>query len=77
MAEQIVDVVADQLDRGEKSDTARAALPGGDLENVQAEIGAATDITGDVNIATHLVHAYGSHWRRVWSGPSAVRASAL
>jgi glycerol-3-phosphate dehydrogenase len=68
MAEEIVDVVAERLHRaGARSDTAHAVLPGGDVADVQAEIGAASDMCGDVGLATHLVHWHGSGWRAVWA----------
>ena len=68
MAEEIVDVVADLLRRKQaKSDTAHAPLPGGDLADVQAEIGVASEVCGDIGIATHLVHWHGSNWRAVWA----------
>jgi glycerol-3-phosphate dehydrogenase len=67
MAEEIVDVVADRLHRREKSDTAHALLPGGELRDVANEIMVASEICGSAAIATHLVHAYGSEWRTVWA----------
>jgi glycerol-3-phosphate dehydrogenase len=68
MAEEIVDVVASNVRKKRaKSDTAHASLPGGDLSGVQAEIGVASDVCGDVALATHLVHWHGSGWRAVWA----------
>jgi glycerol-3-phosphate dehydrogenase len=68
MAEQIVDVVADRLKKARaKSDTARASLPGGDIADLDEEIASASDDIGDTAIATHLVHAHGAGWRRVWA----------
>lgn len=67
MAEEIVDVVAEHLHRREKSDTARASLPGGELADVDAEIAVASEMCGDAGVATHLVHTHGSEWRGVWA----------
>ena len=74
MAEEIVDVVAEQIHRREKSDTAHATLPGGELPDVSAEIAVASDICGDAAIATHLVHTHGSEWRSIWALGSATPA---
>jgi len=68
MAEEIVDLVAEHLDRrGDKSDTAHAPLPGGDLEDMDETIALAVDACTDRRIAARLVHAYGSGWRSVWN----------
>ena len=68
MAEEIVDAAAERIKKKRaKSDTAHAKLPGGDLTDVQAEIGIATEACGDVGIATHLVHWHGSGWRAIWA----------
>ncbi|HYV96600.1 MAG TPA: glycerol-3-phosphate dehydrogenase [Gemmatimonadaceae bacterium] len=67
MAEEIVDVVAKKLRRKRRSDTARAVLPGGDLESVQDEIDAASEVCGDAAVAANLVHAHGTEWRAIWA----------
>ena len=68
MAEEIVDAAAGRIKKKRrKSDTAHATLPGGDLTDVQAEIGVASEACGDVAIATHLVHWHGSGWRAIWA----------
>ncbi len=68
MASQVVDAVQRALGaRRTASRTARLPLAGGDIADVPAEIAAATTLTGDVSIATRLVHAHGSEWRSVWA----------
>jgi glycerol-3-phosphate dehydrogenase len=52
--------------RPQRSPTADAPLPGGDLRSIETEIAAARATTEDDDIARRLVHAYGSTWRTVW-----------
>ncbi len=67
MAEEIVDVVAERLGGGFLAcSTARATLPGGDLDLDDA-LAQATRATGSAALAAHLVHAHGSAWDAVWA----------
>jgi glycerol-3-phosphate dehydrogenase len=67
MAEEIVDVVAERLGGGFAAcSTARATLPGGDLD-LQDALTQAARATGDATLATRLVHAHGSAWDAVWA----------
>ena len=67
MAEEIVDLAAERLrKRKARCSTARAALPGGDILDLDDEIAAAADVCTDRRVASRLVRAYGSNWRRVW-----------
>jgi glycerol-3-phosphate dehydrogenase len=67
MAAQVVDVAVERLGRAvPKSPSTRdVPLPGGDLAFIEDAIAAAARITGDPELARHLVHAYGSRWAGV------------
>jgi glycerol-3-phosphate dehydrogenase len=68
MAEQVVDVVERALGRAPTASmTARLALVGGDIRDVNAEIAHASRATGDDDIGRRLVSAYGTAWHGVWS----------
>jgi glycerol-3-phosphate dehydrogenase len=68
MAEEIVDVAVEHLrKRRARPDTARAALPGGDIGDLDDEIATASDLCGDRRLAVRLVRTYGSAWRQVWA----------
>ncbi|MEO6525487.1 MAG: glycerol-3-phosphate dehydrogenase/oxidase [Gemmatimonadaceae bacterium] len=68
MAEEVVDVVERALGRRPTpAVTARLALVGGDIRDVNAEIAHAIRATGDEAIGYRLVTAYGTAWRGVWS----------
>ncbi len=67
MAEEITDVVAERLGGGYlPCSTAKAVLPGGDLDLTDAVTQAQRE-TGDAAIAARLVHAHGSAWDAVWA----------
>jgi len=67
MAEEIVDVVVKRLGGDyEPCSTARATLPGGDLDLADA-LTQAERATGDTALAARLVHAHGSAWDAVWA----------
>jgi glycerol-3-phosphate dehydrogenase len=67
MAADVVDVVMKRLDRRatRRPPTRTAPLPGGDLAYIEQAIAAATRVTADPELASHLVHAYGSRWSAV------------
>lgn len=67
MAADVVDVVLARLGRraGGRAPTRDRVLPGGDLAYIDAAVAAAERTTGDVQLARHLVHAYGSRWSLV------------
>ncbi|NUQ20036.1 MAG: glycerol-3-phosphate dehydrogenase, partial [Gemmatimonadaceae bacterium] len=68
MSAEVVDVVTKELEQTERrSETARVALPGGDFDSLELETERALRETGTMERAEHLVHAYGSRWRRVWA----------
>jgi glycerol-3-phosphate dehydrogenase len=66
MAEQTVAVALRRLGRGaDASPTLTRALPGGDVDVERAEDEAAR-VTGESDVARHLVAIHGSRWREVW-----------
>jgi glycerol-3-phosphate dehydrogenase len=68
MASQVVDAVQRSLGAPKTaSRTASYPLAGGAITDVDAEIVMATAQTGDVAVATRLVHAHGDEWRAVWA----------
>jgi len=67
MARDVMRAVATQLGRrigGER--TKSVPLPGGEFDSIQDLIAEIARATNDVALATHLAHAYGARWRRVW-----------
>ena len=64
MASQVVDLFARADARAER--TATVALPGGD-RSVDAMLAEASESIEDEMVRHHLVLAYGSRWREVWS----------
>ncbi len=68
MAAEAVDAIASRLGgRRRRSPTADAPLPGGDIGTLADAIAEASPRVGGAARARHLVHAYGSAWRDVWS----------
>jgi glycerol-3-phosphate dehydrogenase len=68
MARDVVNAVERQLGiPRRKSPTDTLPLPGGDMASFDAELQAAAAVVGQVEVARHLVRAYGSRWRQVWS----------
>jgi glycerol-3-phosphate dehydrogenase len=68
MASQVVDRVQEVLGVSRtRSRTAREPLTGGTNADVRGEIADAVAVTGDVTVATRLVHAHGDGWRAVWA----------
>jgi glycerol-3-phosphate dehydrogenase len=68
MAAEAVDRVAEFLGRSLRhAPTDRVPLPGGDMTSLESELAEATSRTGLPELATHLVHAYGTEWRAIWS----------
>jgi glycerol-3-phosphate dehydrogenase len=68
MAEEVVNVVERALGRTPtRASTATLPLAGGDIRDVNAEIGHAINATGEEAIGRRLVSAYGSAWHGVWS----------
>lgn len=68
MSAEVVDVVERELGRtGSPSATARESLPGGDIDSFEQECERALRATGDALRGEHLVRAYGSRWRELWS----------
>ena len=67
MAAEVVDVVASRLGKGitRRPPTTNAALPGGDLAYIDEAVAAAERATADAELASHLVHSYGSRWSAV------------
>ncbi|HET7586346.1 MAG TPA: glycerol-3-phosphate dehydrogenase [Gemmatimonadaceae bacterium] len=78
MAAQVVDHAARALraTRPARAPTWRTPLPGGEIASVAATIAAAAQATGATDVATHLVHSYGSEWRAVWALAARDRALA-
>jgi len=68
MSAEVVDVVERELGNSKRaSETAKVALPGGELDSLEQEIERALRATASSSRAEHLVHAYGSRWNSVWS----------
>ncbi len=68
MARDVVNAVERQLGvPRRKSPTETLPLPGGDMLSLDAELEAALPTVGHADVARHLVRAYGSRWRQVWS----------
>jgi glycerol-3-phosphate dehydrogenase len=68
MARDVVNAVERQLGvPRRKSPTETLPLPGGDMVSLEAELQAALSAVGRPEVARHLVRAYGSRWRQVWS----------
>jgi len=67
MARDVVNAVERQLQVPlRKSGTETLPLPGGNLRSVDAELEVALREVAHVDVALHLVRAYGSRWRQVW-----------
>jgi glycerol-3-phosphate dehydrogenase len=68
MARDVVNAVERQLGvPRRKSPTDTLPLPGGEMVSLEAELAAALPEVGHADGARHLVRAYGSRWRQVWS----------
>jgi len=72
MAAEAVDAIAARLGRRTgRSPTATEPLPGGSMgsngTSIADAIARAAPVVGGADRARHLVHAYGSAWRDVWS----------
>ncbi len=68
MARDVVNAVERQLGLlRRKSPTDTLPLPGGQMVSFEAELQAAAAEVGQAEVARHLVRAYGSRWRQVWS----------
>lgn len=68
MARDVVNAVEKHLGRPHtKPVTDSLPLPGGELRSFEAEWAAAREAVGDDALAQHLVGAYGSRWRGVWT----------
>lgn len=68
MSAEVVDVVERELGRGATpSGTARAALPGGDIDSFEQECERALRATGSPERGEYLVRAYGSRWQELWA----------
>lgn len=67
MSAEVVDVVAQRLGKRATSrpPTRNTPLPGGDLAYIDEAVSAAERATADSELASHLVHAYGSRWPAV------------
>ena len=67
MAADVVDAVMARLGKRptRRPATRSLPLPGGDLAFIEEAVAAATRATADPELATRLVHAYGSRWSRV------------
>jgi glycerol-3-phosphate dehydrogenase len=67
MAAGVVDVVMTRLGKRptRRPPTQSAQLPGGDLAYIDEAIAAATRVTASPELASYLVHAYGSRWSAV------------
>ena len=77
MAAEVVDAVQRTLGTSPSPvRTALEPLPGGAGCDVARELVAAQAATGDLAVATRLVHAYGMAWRAVWALAEADRALA-
>ncbi|MDY7230311.1 glycerol-3-phosphate dehydrogenase [Hyalangium rubrum] len=67
MARDVVNAVERQLGLARrKAPTDTLPLPGGDMRSLAAEMESARAITGNADVAHHLVRAYGSRWPQVW-----------
>lgn len=67
MAAQVVDKVAEMLQRGTSGGaSATTPLPGGDFRSFDQLVGEIARATNDVDLAAHLATSYGSRWRGVW-----------
>jgi glycerol-3-phosphate dehydrogenase len=67
MGAEVVDAVAKSLRvKSRPAPTDRTRLPGGEIASVEGEIDQAKATIGAADVAEHLVHAYGSHWRALW-----------
>jgi glycerol-3-phosphate dehydrogenase len=69
MAADVVDIVLTRLGKRatRRPPTRSVPLPGGDLAFIEEAVAAATRDTADSELASHLVHAYGSRWPAVAS----------
>jgi len=67
MAADVVDVVMTRLRKRttRRPPTRSIPLPGGDLAYIDEAVAAATRVTADPELASYLVHAYGSRWSAV------------
>ncbi|MFL5612840.1 MAG: glycerol-3-phosphate dehydrogenase [Gemmatimonadaceae bacterium] len=67
MAAEVVDVVLQRLGKRVTSrpPTRSTPLPGGDLAYIDEAVSAADRTTADHELASHLVHSYGSRWPAV------------
>jgi glycerol-3-phosphate dehydrogenase len=67
MAAEVVDVVVQRLGKRSASrpPTRNTPLPGGDLAYIDDAVAAAERATADSELASHLVHSYGSRWTDV------------
>lgn len=67
MAAEVVEAVGRELGRPLGPErTATLPLPGGTVQDIDAEVAAAAATVGDAAVAAHLVAAYGDHWRQPW-----------
>jgi glycerol-3-phosphate dehydrogenase len=68
MAVEVVDAVERELgDRHKETVTGRVPLRGGAITSLAREIDSALAVVRDADVATRLVHAYGSDWPSVWA----------
>ena len=67
MAAELADAVERALGHAPtRSPTSDRPLPGGQLDDPEVAVRAATSITGDASVARRLVQAYGSEWSQLW-----------
>ncbi|MBJ6764899.1 glycerol-3-phosphate dehydrogenase [Myxococcaceae bacterium JPH2] len=77
MARDVVNAVERHLGLAHRKPvTESLPLPGGDIADLDAELEAARQETGDAATAVHFVQAYGSAWRHVWALTRAQEALA-
>jgi len=68
MAEDVVDEIARSVGIPiSHAATARTPLPGGAMASLEEEMAHARETIGVPDVADHLVSAYGTEWRRIWS----------
>jgi glycerol-3-phosphate dehydrogenase len=75
MAVDVMDTVARRLRVGHgRAPTHKRPLPGGAIASIEDELAMARATIGAPDIAEHLVHAYGTHWRELWQTANVDRA---
>lgn len=68
VARDAVDMAVERIRRHRlRSTREKIPLPGGDFASLDALVNDATRVVGDRMLATHLAHAHGSRWPRVWA----------